>query len=526
MKMYIINKELNTEVKKYIFAIFIFIVIFLINIDKIHAEEGYCLYSLTKFSDNYAITFFQNDNDVTLKLKIDTDQSNKVFIEWSNVFDSKTSSQKDYQITASNGSIISYKIDFDINKLYDDILTDNTFSCPKLYGLLSNSSSLSIYNEPRSTNGGNVSVELQLLDSKKIENVENEKLINECGGGIIDPTFVLPEKMTISFKKYTNRNEVCINYFNGASFCKNFDNQDRLEISSQSELINRTFRFKKNDLIKIFSNINQNSATCQQFWIDNTEQATGIYDVSLEKPEGGLEEGMTPEDYNKIKEEESKINGSKFKELLGSLKTPLSFYASGALSIPLTIDGNKNATLNDVDANNLLCSGGECSTNGKYYTEQGLRNIRQYCNELYSNSDKYKNSQDSYNKRLDECVDFFNGFYNELINQGIIENLSNYCGVLSQDFAAKLKYFLNIIKIAGPLLALGLGTVDFVKVLANGDADKEMKNAFKRFLTRLGAAALLFLVPIILAFLLDLFMKPGLGYDSNNPFCDIVDWNG
>ena len=127
---------------------------------------------------------------------------------------------------------------------------------------------------------------------------------------------------------------------------------------------------------------------------------------------------------------------------------------------------------------------------------------------------------------MDECVDFFNGFYNELINQGIIENLSNYCGVLSQDFAAKLKYFLNIIKIAGPLLALGLGTVDFVKVLANGDADKEMKNAFKRFLTRLGAAALLFLVPIILAFLLDLFMKPGLGYDSNNPFCDIVDWNG
>ena len=223
---------------------------------------------------------------------------------------------------------------------------------------------------------------------------------------------------------------------------------------------------------------------------------------------------------------ESYLKGDNFKELLGSLKTPLSFYASGALSIPLTIDGNKNATLNDVDANNLLCSGGECSTNGKYYTEQGLRNIRQYCNELYSNSDKYKNSQDSYNKRLDECVDFFNGFYNELINQGIIENLSNYCGVLSQDFAAKLKYFLNIIKIAGPLLALGLGTVDFVKVLANGDADKEMKNAFKRFLTRLGAAALLFLVPIILAFLLDLFMKPGLGYDSNNPFCDIVDWSG
>ena len=125
---------------------------------------------------------------------------------------------------------------------------------------------------------------------------------------------------------------------------------------------------------------------------------------------------------------------------------------------------------------------------------------------------------------MDECVSF-NNFYSELVNQGIVDNLANYCGILSQDFAAKLKYFLNIIMVAGPLLALGLGTVDFVKVLANGDADKEMKNAFKRLLTRLGAAALLFLVPIILAFLLELFIKPDSGYDPDNPFCDVVDWN-
>ena len=221
---------------------------------------------------------------------------------------------------------------------------------------------------------------------------------------------------------------------------------------------------------------------------------------------------------------ENYLNGNRYKELLGSLKTPLSIYDSGALSIPLTIDGNTSATLNDVDANDLLCSSSDCSSNARYYSEQGLKDIKNYCNELYSNYDKYKNEPNSLKKRMDECVSF-NNFYSELVNQGIVDNLANYCGVLSQDFAAKLKYFLNIIKIAGPLLALGLGTVDFVKVLANGDADKEMKNAFKRFVTRLAAAALLFLVPIILAFLLDLFVKPGSGYDPDNPFCDIVDWN-
>lgn len=219
------------------------------------------------------------------------------------------------------------------------------------------------------------------------------------------------------------------------------------------------------------------------------------------------------------------LNGEQFKKLLGALKTPLSYLSIDALNIPLTINGNTNATLNnDVEANDLLCFGDSCKLNAKYLTEQGLKNTKQYCNELYTNWDKYKNDSNNLKKRLDECIGFDN-FYNELVNRGIVENFSNYCGVLSQNFAAKLKYFLDIIKVAGPLLALGLGTIDFVKVLANGDADKEMKNAFKRFVTRLGAAALLFLVPVILAFLLDLFIKPDSGYNSSNPFCDIVDWN-
>ena len=260
-----------------------------------------------------------------------------------------------------------------------------------------------------------------------------------------------------------------------------------------------------NNMGNLISYDNNNKLICPDGYIQNSTSnaTTGEYDgdkVSL-------------------------ISGERFKKLLGALKLPLSYLSLEALNIPLTINGNENATLNnDVEANNLLCFGDDCKLNAKYFTEQGLKNVKQYCNELYSNYDKYKNDPDNLKKRMDECIGF-NNFYDELVNRGIVENFSNYCGILSQDFASKLKYFLNIIKVAGPLLALGLGTVDFVKVLANGDADKEMKNAFKRFLTRLGAAALLFLVPIILAFLLDLFIKPDLGYDPDNPFCDIVDWN-
>ena len=124
---------------------------------------------------------------------------------------------------------------------------------------------------------------------------------------------------------------------------------------------------------------------------------------------------------------------------------------------------------------------------------------------------------------MDECISF-NDFYQELVKQNIINDLSIDCNILSEGLIDILRDFLNIIKIAGPLLALGLGTLDFVRTVASGDADKEMKNTFKRFSTRLIAAALLFLVPFILAFLMDLFLGNQDGYNSDNPFCSIVDW--
>ena len=129
-----------------------------------------------------------------------------------------------------------------------------------------------------------------------------------------------------------------------------------------------------------------------------------------------------------------------------------------------------------------------------------------------------------YKGRMDECIQF-QSFYSSLVTNGIIRDLSNGCEMLSNDFVDKLVWILDIIKIAGPILAVGLGTLDFVKVVASGDADKEMKSAFKRFGTRIVAAVLLFLVPVILAFLMDTFLGNQAVYDSDNPFCDIVEFN-
>ena len=214
------------------------------------------------------------------------------------------------------------------------------------------------------------------------------------------------------------------------------------------------------------------------------------------------------------------IDSKKFKQLLGALRKPLGILAEQALSYPITIDGSES-NLNAIDANDNICS--NCSSDPLGYTEQGIKDVMEYCNILYEKYPSYKNNQDM-QKRMDECSSF-NKFYERLVNEKIIADLSQGCEIFSTQLKEKLVWILNIIKIAGPLLALGLGTLDFIKVLANGDADKEMKTAFKRFSIRLGAAALLFIIPLILAFLLDMFLGNQDGYNSDNPFCVEIDWD-
>ena len=185
---------------------------------------------------------------------------------------------------------------------------------------------------------------------------------------------------------------------------------------------------------------------------------------------------------------------------------------------PLLINGVEY-NINDLSCNNdISCSGDECN----YFLEKEIKNVREHCNTVYQNYSF--NEYDSHVGRMNECISF-NSFYVELVNKGIVNDLASYCGILSEGFASKVSFVLNIIMIAGPILAILLGTVDFIKVITNGDADKEMKTAFKHFMIRVGSAALLFIIPLLLSFILNIFMANEGGYDPENPFCNVNDWS-
>ena len=77
--------------------------------------------------------------------------------------------------------------------------------------------------------------------------------------------------------------------------------------------------------------------------------------------------------------------------------------------------------------------------------------------------------------------------------------------LLGEDLINKINSYLNIIKIAVPIIIIGLGIADFTKAVFAGEDD--MKKAQKQFIKRLVIAILVFLTPTLINLLLSLANK-------------------
>ena len=157
-----------------------------------------------------------------------------------------------------------------------------------------------------------------------------------------------------------------------------------------------------------------------------------------------------------------------------------------------------------------VCNEAESKKNPKTCLIRAVRRVYKYCENNVGTS---------------ECDSFYQLL--EKMPEVELDKLEYYnfeCNIMSNEFVDKLKWVLNIFKIAAPIIALALGTIDFIKAMVSDDADKEMQTAAKHFRTRIIAAVLLFLVPYMVVFMLDIFLKNKDGYDSDNPYCNIVDW--
>ena len=102
--------------------------------------------------------------------------------------------------------------------------------------------------------------------------------------------------------------------------------------------------------------------------------------------------------------------------------------------------------------------------------------------------DKIKSSLD-----YDYFVDLFNREY-----VGIL-----YCGFLGEKTFGYVKMIYSLIKFLIPAVVILLGMIDFLKVLFSGE-DKDMKEAWTRFIKRIIAGIVFILLPVLIEFIFKL----------------------
>lgn len=96
------------------------------------------------------------------------------------------------------------------------------------------------------------------------------------------------------------------------------------------------------------------------------------------------------------------------------------------------------------------------------------------------------------------------------------------CAVLTEPVKEKINWVLDFIKYGGAILAILLGALDFLKATLS-DEDNASKKAFEKFIKRLIAAILIFLLPLLIEFLFTA-VNPVIkieGFNKDAPTCGI-----
>lgn len=198
----------------------------------------------------------------------------------------------------------------------------------------------------------------------------------------------------------------------------------------------------------------------------------------------------------------------------------------------------------------MIASGVEFKISNCYYFAQNKNSSLNVCysfddylTTLENYSNKFGCDSDEYNDKLNELDDYCQKYLasngtaiidenGNVIERACSEKCKNLdyhtgkicggyqddyrCGAIGTKLAGWILRMLKIIRYIVPVLVIILSVLDFIGAVGSNN-DDAMKKASQKFTKRIIAAVVLFLLPVILQFLFDIFKIPGL--ESSNPFC-------
>lgn len=461
-----------------------------------------CSYKSPNIEDNFTLNIYVNNgsmffyyNDLESPFSDYKADSGNVYMPRKLYSSFISSYNNSCPLLYTNGSVKNSSVKKTFNIYYGSTCSKNDSNCISKKG--SGNWASSTEENPNNPEDSNIAKEY----TKEYKKTANQK-----------------DVIKIIFRAYTNKEQdVCFSINDNISCYSAVKGKDITQQIPSGEIDSFSGEKKYNWLVlkgenvdKFFNYENSNPNSLKDPGVVYFNSLDSLrYEISLTKKQGVQSVNSS---------DASVFGGELFKERVCEL-SPFLKELKVDDSIELNINGkllsiSKWGCKNTCDYNTE-----ECKSNLAYNVETKVRAVAEYCSYLYDNYYKFTANGIS-ESRLEECISF-DEYYNKLVEKGYVRNITGNCDFISQDVYNMLQTALNIIKVAGPILAIALGMLDFAKVIVSGDADKELKQAGQRFLKRIIAAAVLLLLPIILSFLMNIFLKGETGYDSDNPFCNL-----
>lgn len=138
------------------------------------------------------------------------------------------------------------------------------------------------------------------------------------------------------------------------------------------------------------------------------------------------------------------------------------------------------------------------------------RDLKKYTSMFYYALSYMKSNPNAYflnKEQIDKVNDLVDKFKELVELKGLdIYPITNCEELLGEDLINKINSYLNIVKIAIPIILIAFGIIEFTKAIFAGD-EESMKKSQKSFIKRLGISILIFFVPTIVNLLLQLANK-------------------
>lgn len=206
------------------------------------------------------------------------------------------------------------------------------------------------------------------------------------------------------------------------------------------------------------------------------------------------------------------VTNEKTNDALGAITTQFNCELFNTESITKLKNKTNSGMLNELIVSSLSTAINK-HTNSDISIET-LRSTAQDYAKMYTIAIKYIKKNEILTGEAETLISTLEENYTEMSRNFGIEVIIDCEDLIGKDLREKIGSYLNIIKIAVPIILIAFGIIEFTRAIFAGDEEK-MKKAQKNFLLRIGIAVLFFLTPTIVDFLLGIankvwnFIEPG-----------------